>query len=697
MNLNNRRFAILTALLNEEGGIPLNELVKRFRVTKRMLTYDFEEINAWLRFGKMGTVRISKGVATLQSSRREELRWIGNSNQGCRFSIEERRIMEYLHLVLSSSPMTAETLSVLFDVSINTIFLDMKMLRLMLQEKGLVLANTGRGGYIVQGEEGNIRRLIGESYHSFSTEYPRKTLYLLVQESLECLLGEDLDFFVLVFSAIRHFEQQMNTKLLTVDINYLISMLLIVQVRNLKGFFLVMPSQEQEVLAQTQEYQAVQVVMEELQKSGFSLGKNELSYVTSLFLGAKNFDTTLPEMGDSYIKKFTRALVFHFERVACVRFTNEEYLKNRLYLHIRPMYYRLKYGVPVENKLLPQIRETYLDNFFYTKRALQLTGGMIAQLMTDEEAAFLCAYMASALNTAPASPPQRRLKILIVCNSGVASAVLMREQLAELIGKVFSCEIVPPYGISEQQYREYDLVISTVPLDAPNCPVVFTGPILSKSDQHKLLSAISRTDPFLAHGPQIEEMMETVRRHATIHDEEALFADLVRIQLNGRSIPSQGDYPTLREALREKETVEILEPVTLDQALKRAAQGLTRDEEDCTQAAFQMNEHIQQGASLYEMVPKVALEHFQSLSGRPGLRILVFQQDQLQYGGQGVRVLVVISCLGNNAHYPLLGQLYHFFRQPTVLPELMACANEEEMVRYIVGFLEENVPKQEGP
>ena len=90
------------------------------------------------------------------------------------------------------------------------------------------------------------------------------------------------------------------------------------------------------------------------------------------------------------------------------------------------MYYRLKYGVPVENKLLPQIRETYLDNFFYTKRALQLTGGMIAQLMTDEEAAFLCAYMASALNTAPASPPQRRLKILIVCNSGVASAVLMR-------------------------------------------------------------------------------------------------------------------------------------------------------------------------------------------------------------------------------------------------------------------------------
>ena len=685
MDLNNRRIKILTSLLNAETGASLTDLAKQFGVTKRMLSYDIEEINAWLKIEKMGVIKVNKGVAHLQSRQREELRWKGKAHQEYRFSVEERQRTEYLHITLSAERTTSQDFCLFFDVSANTVFADIKALKAMLKGKGLALHSTNKEGYLIQGPEEGIRRLIGEAYNVLTVEYPRKMLHLLVQESLETLMGEDLDFFALVFAAIRDFERRMNTKLLTVDIDYLITMLLVVHIRNLKGFRLIMPSQEREALRKTREYQAVKAVMDKLEKDGIALAESEAFYITSLFLCAKNFDSTTPEVEDAYIRDFTQKLIGQYERITCTQFSEEEYLKNRLYLHIRSMYYRLKYNVPVENKLLPQIREMYAEDYRYTQRALQNIGGKIARSITEEETAFLCTYMISSFNIpdAPQRPPRNR--VLIICDAGVASAVLLHEQLIRLIGNVYSYDIVPAFVVTQKSLNEYDLIISTVQMETKNDSTIITGPTLSQQDQKRILMIMGEKETAGTTQPRIADILAVVRKHATIQDEDELYMDLVRMRLNGHAaVPPLSDTE-LPALLNEADTVQfILQPATVEQALWQAARPLLHREDDCAQAVRQMWEHIQTDGSFYEMAPQVGLEFFRSSENRMGISFLVFPQEPLRFGRQEIRVLIVLSCVGNSLHHRLLGYLYKFFGRKTNVKKLLHAQEADHARRLLV-------------
>ena len=685
MDLNNRRIKILTSLLNAETGASLTDLAKQFGVTKRMLSYDIEEINAWLKIEKMGVIKVNKGVAHLQSRQREELRWKGKAHQEYRFSVEERQRTEYLHITLSAERTTSQDFCLFFDVSANTVFTDIKALKAMLKGKGLALHSTNKEGYLIQGPEEGIRRLIGEAYNVLTVEYPRKMLHLLVQESLETLMGEDLDFFALVFAAIRDFERRMNTKLLTVDIDYLITMLLVVHIRNLKGFRLIMPSQEREALRKTREYQAVKAVMDKLEKDGIALAESEAFYITSLFLCAKNFDSTTPEVEDAYIRDFTKKLIGQYERITCTQFSEEEYLKNRLYLHIRSMYYRLKYNVPVENKLLPQIREMYAEDYRYTQRALQNIGGKIARSITEEETAFLCTYMISSFNIpdAPQRPPRNR--VLIICDAGVASAVLLHEQLIRLIGNVYSYDIVPAFVVTQKSLNEYDLIISTVQMETKNDSTIITGPTLSQQDQKRILMIMGEKETAGTTQPRIADILAVVRKHATIQDEDELYMDLVRMRLNGHAaVPPLSDTE-LPALLNEADTVQfILQPATVEQTLWKAARPLLHREDDCAQAVRQMWEHIQTDGSFYEMAPQVGLEFFRSSENRMGISFLVFPQEPLRFGRQEIRVLIVFSCVGNSLHHRLLGYLYKFFGRKTNVKKLLHAQEADHARRLLV-------------
>ncbi len=685
MDLNNRRIKILTSLLNAETGVSLTDLSKQFGVTKRMLSYDIEEINAWLKMEKMGVIKVYKGIAQLQSRQREELRWKGKAHQEYRFSVDERQRTEYLHITLCAERTTSQDFCLFFDVSANTIFTDIKALKAMLKGKELVLHSTNKEGYVIQGPEEIIRRLIGEAYNVLTVEYPRKMLHLLVQESLETLVGEDLDFFALVFAAIREFERRMNTKLLTVDIDYLITMLLVVHIRNLKGFRLIMPPQEQEALRKTREYQAVKAIMNKLEKDGIVLAESEAFYITSLFLCAKNFDSTTPEVEDAYIRDFTQKLIHQYERITCTQFSEEEYLKNRLYLHIRSMYYRLKYSVPVENKLLPQIREMYAEDYRYTQRALQNIGGKIARSITEEETAFLCTYMISSFNIpdAPQRPPRNR--VLIICDAGVASAVLLHEQLIRLIGNVYSYDIVPAFVVTPKSLNEYDLIISTVQLEIKNESTIITGSTLSAQDQKRILMIMGEKETAGTGQSKPGDILSVVRKHAVIQDEDELYMDLVRMQLNGHlanQTPPNTEFPAL---LAGQNAVQFIQqPATAEQQLWQAAEPLLLREENCAQAVRQMWTHIQTDGSIYEIAPQVGLEFFRSPENKMGVSFLVFAQEPLRFGRQDIRVLITLSCVGNSLHHRLLGYLYKFFGKRTNVRKLLHTQDAQTAKRLLI-------------
>ncbi len=97
----------------------------------------------------------------------------------------------------------------------------------------------------------------------------------------------------------------------------------------------------------------------------------ETYYITTLFLGIQTTDFLSQEQEDTFIAEFAEELVLSFERIACLSFPNRERLQKQLSHHIRPMYYRIKYGIPDKNPLVKDIKAMYPFVFDFTHKAVQ--------------------------------------------------------------------------------------------------------------------------------------------------------------------------------------------------------------------------------------------------------------------------------------------------------------------------------------
>lgn len=61
-------------------------------------------------------------------------------------------------------------------------------------------------------------------------------------------------------------------------------------------------------------------------------------------------------------------MIKDFQHYACVIFQDFEGLASDLYLHMKPAYYRVKYGIEIENPLLYTIQQNYEEVYTLTKK-----------------------------------------------------------------------------------------------------------------------------------------------------------------------------------------------------------------------------------------------------------------------------------------------------------------------------------------
>lgn len=115
-------------------------------------------------------------------------------------------------------------------------------------------------------------------------------------------------------------------------------------------------------LADTKEYLAADRVIWDVD----GLSENERVYVTMLLL------TTNLSRGDilsvKEINKMKEALekvIANFERIASVNLEEKEKLLERLLVHMRPAYYRIKYHLNLQTRFYQENKDANLFSLFY--------------------------------------------------------------------------------------------------------------------------------------------------------------------------------------------------------------------------------------------------------------------------------------------------------------------------------------------
>lgn len=668
MELKSRQTYILRSLLDADQGISSTLLLQQLDIARRTLYYDVEKINDWLSHHSMGRVIISGQNLRADVFDRDALDRQLKRTTSYFFSVAERRAMGVLYISLSSRAVTISSLMDYFEISKNTALADIKTIREEMEEWGLVLHSTIKMGYQVLGEEAVIRKLIWTQFRKLNNPEGTASVKNFLQQSMVALTENDIDFLELCRCLIKQYESDIKGDCF-LDVSGFESMMIQASwIRSRKGHEINMSNDEQFALMKTLSYRSVEFSAQKLGILGMGISPMETYYITSLFLGIQTTGFTSQEEENSYIATLAEQLIYNFERIACISFPNRERLHGQLTHHIRPMYYRLKYGIMAKNPLAKDIMRMYPVVYDFTRRAMREIETKLLNDISEDELAYLCVYFASNLSEKVIAQGDSGSaeEVLIIGPENMATATLVKEQLQDLFGLSFRYSVITADRLRKWELEDYALVVSLVPLSKQlECGrQVHTGPILTEADQRKILDVLRPNRTVARHDSLIRDIIRLAETDTEGRlQSEKLYFDLFRYfeQRDGGQ-PGQRATATFLEQVRRENVVSLPAGTGWNDAVLRGAASL-QSEGNSRLTAKMKNMLHHRKTQMYRLHPDVVLVHCPvqgEVDARLDVRIVLSRDGVACRDGQRARVLLCLSTVDWYTHWNMLQEIYQY-------------------------------------
>lgn len=366
MILDARSVQILNMLLSSSAHVTVDKLAQSLQVSKRTVYYDIQKINDWLQsqgFSQLKHVRalgfylddsfrkqIAKHLQILQPIRQYE------------YSIEERKAWLGLLIFSRNRPVFLRDFLEKLQVSRSTLLNDMKELKSELQLFQLHLDFHRKQGYFIKGGETQKRKAI---VHHVVT-----LLEIIRYERfcVELFNGEES----LIKDIIRQSESFSTVRYTNDVIHTLTIYLSIVTKRWIRGKCVQMDDQEKEVLQSTREYQSARYIITQIENVfQIDVSEDEICYLTTYLLGLRATDDQQIDQSNDIVvlKQVIKNMIDDFQTYACVQFKHRDELEKNLLIHMKPAYYRLKYGLHLQNELTESVKANYYEIFTLTKKS----------------------------------------------------------------------------------------------------------------------------------------------------------------------------------------------------------------------------------------------------------------------------------------------------------------------------------------
>ena len=162
-------------------------------------------------------------------------------------------------------------------------------------------------------------------------------------------------------------------------------------------------------------------------------------------------------------------------------------LRRGLSAHIERLTLRLRHGLPVHNPLLREVKERYPDVHEVARSIAEEIEDAFSAAIVEDEIGFLTMYLSGAMERARLRP---RRRALVVCPSGMATAWVLVSRIHAEFPELELVEVLSEQGYESLDHRDFDLVISTVPVVEHRAPVVVVNPLMSSSDVARVAALV---------------------------------------------------------------------------------------------------------------------------------------------------------------------------------------------------------------
>ncbi|WP_077300884.1 BglG family transcription antiterminator [Virgibacillus pantothenticus] len=670
-----RSFKLFEEIMTHDQ-ITVSQVMRKLDLSERQFYYDLEKVNDTLKSMKMQPIELhdqhfivdAKVKSLLQAGAPLDI-----SIQQIVLSEEERIYLIYLYTFIRREPVSNYHYQQMLQVSKNTALTDVKKVKDLCKDKGVIFQYTRKDGYHLTGAEMAKRRLASFCLNYLLAKSLGKEMIVLVLKS-----WKQENYYVDTQVTVNEFLQSHNIHLVKDRKTEVIFHLTLIRIRNTKRVPLFSEG-EKKLLRSQRIFGQTQQLAEQL----FPDAEAEENYYVTLQLLIALREAKLEE--NPYLAKLTVQIIEAFEKNTLLPIENKTYLQQSLYNHLVPAFFRIMFEIPLVNPLTSEIKQKYIDLFQFVKRSLAPLSTWTKKAISDEEIGFFTLHFGGYLER-NRHKNTTEIHALIVCSNGISSSIMLRAQLKEMFPSIHFSRVHTVEQVCSIPLSSYDLIFSTVEVESPK-PVFAVKPLLSKIEKNYLIESVMKQFPNLNNYDfSMDQIMEVVSKYTEIKDEKKLFSELVDV-IHLSHTDTGGYKPMLSELLTQDMIQFTEEPLDWTTAVAKAAQPLLKAHKIKPEYIEAMNKKIEEVGTYIHIGNGIAIPHARPEEGVVNLGMSFLRTKTpvklLGKDEHKIDIFICLAAIDNEAHLKALSHLTKLLSDSSTLQALKSAQTPQEVIEII--------------
>lgn len=664
MYLDERSDRLLQELLRSPN-ITNAKLQEKFGLTRRQVEYSIQKINNWLEEQTYPT--IGRSASGLFSISPELFQLISDKEyQQADFYIpseNERASMIILMLMTMTEELSLNHFISELEVSKNTVLSDLKLAQSIIDGDNLQIRYTRLHGYLIEGDEWNKRSAMITAAERIMESYGGETY-------LKRLMHVELAEIQKLRGQLEEVEKHLNLHFIDSKMKILPYILQAIFRRIEQKQTIVTPFMiDYDELSDTKEYEAVEILIEDRP----AISKEERIYIALQLLTTNILPKQHLKMEEMpQLKQAIEQVISNFEKKAVVQLINKESLIERLFAHIKPAYYRIKYALTTDYRFLDKIDQEYQTIHYIVKQSLTPLEAFIGAKVPENEAVFITLFIGGHLIDS-ASNITKKLRAVVVCPNGLSISKLMEKNMRGLFPEIY---FYPAMSIREFEQTDvvYDIVFTATPL-ATDKKLFLVNAMMDEAEKMELRRRVLRAVYMINEQSfSAEALMKTIGKYADIKNVEKLERAVQEFLFPHKEEPafSADEKLPLAKLLPQDRIILMDKVASWREAITIAAAPLLADGSITESYVEEMHRQYPNPNWNIILRKKIAIPHAEIDKGarKLGMSMLCLREGLPLEDGSELHCMVVIAAIDKNAHF-------------TGLLELMELAGNEEKMNVI--------------
>lgn len=491
-----REKQILKLLVEYQEGLNPQKIQDQLQISKRTLYREMSSIEKSLKAFEIQLVKPrGKGYRLVGEEQQiAEIKQLVQKEESLPLDTIHRQSALAASLLLTDEEQTIEGLSLDFEVSPSTIHTDLQAVEESLKEYSLNLERRKARGVLITGGEYERRQILSNLIYSGVSEYG--FFSYLSSLNKDGMKANTSNFFLNLITPMSFFFarkvildnlQQLFIEVTDNQLQQVITSLALSIDRVKFGYHLEL-RQEKNALS-SEVYQLAQQILGEITKeSRVVLPEEECIFFARQLEGVnyKKPQNIFLENFDVELSYQVRELIRLVSKQTEIDFRVDDTLYYDLLTHLSAAFKRMDNLVQFSNNpLLEKVMEEYRSLAIAIRENLsQLFPEMH---FSQDELAYIVIHFAASLER---NPSKKDISTLVLCSSGIGTAKILESRIRKYIPEIDHIEVVKISQMSHLDYKEYDLILSTIFLPDFELPYKLISPLLLDDEIRKIRQEI---------------------------------------------------------------------------------------------------------------------------------------------------------------------------------------------------------------